>query len=326
MRRLIVLAGVVLAVFLIWRLGPGAVRAVLASASWHLFPLVVGAYVLQQTLGTFALWAFGTMERGPGWRKTPLMRLARVRFVGEVINYAMPTGSIGGEPYKLMALGQAEGRRRALDALAAAKFMHIAGIGPFAATVLFRAAGLGLGGEALRAPFQYLGAAFALITVAAWALVLPGFLGRALLGAYYRYRRLMPRPLRGFRVLLQLDRAAGRQVKRAPVRAALAYALYIGMWWAASIEWAAIARVLDIGGSLGLAGGGLFECATIIVAVVPVPAGMGTQEAGKMALAELLGLAAGVGLAMSLVRRAREMLMLAAGAALGLLEWGRRRP
>jgi hypothetical protein len=97
------------------------------------------------------------------------------------------------------------------------------------------------------------------------------------------------------------------------------------MWWAAALEWLAIAEVLGIGWQeLGVMGAGIFECVSIIVgAVILVPAGMGAQEAGKLAIAQVVGLAPQMGLAMSLVRRAREILMVLAGVILGLVEWRR---
>jgi len=280
----------------------------------------VGAYLLQQGLGTFALWLLGTRRSGPGWAKTGVMGLARIRYIGEVLNYAMPTGGIGGEPYKLLALSRKEGVNSSFMALAAAKFLHVAAVGPFASAVFAGAAIEGMGGPKWHHTFTVMALVMAAMTVFLWLVVLWSRTGRELLGGYYRVRHRVPRKLRGLRRFLHIDVAASKEIKRAPARAIVAYACYIGMWVAASTEWIAISRVIGGGGTgLGLIGAGLFECATIIVAAaLPVPAGMGTQETGKAAVAVLLGLPPQAGLAMSLVRRGREILMVVTGIALAL--------
>lgn len=298
----------------------------LSGGWWPAFAGVVGAYILQQGLGTLALWLLGTRPSASGWRSTSFFRLARVRYVGEVLNYSMPTGGVGGEPYKLLALSRSEGTNPAFRALAAAKFLHVAAVGPFAAAVFFSAAAKGMGGGQWHTSLIYTAAILLVVTIALWSIVLWSFVGRLLIGGYFRIRFRVPKKLRGLRMFLHIDIAAAKEIKRAPLRTTLAYACYLGMWFAASLEWLAIARILGPGADgLTLTGAGMFECATIIVAAaVPVPAGMGTQEAGKAAVAAMLGLGPHAGVAMSLIRRGREILMVIAGVLLGLFEWGRR--
>ena len=281
--------------------------------------------MLQQAFGTLALWLLGTRQSGAGWRVTPFWRLARVRYVGEVLNYAMPTGGVGGEPYKHLVLSRSEGRRSTFHALAAAKFLHVAGIGPFAAVVFFMPATHGMGGKPWLVSLVSFGVMSLVVTATMWGLVLWRGVGRALLGGYYRIRQRVPRSLRKLRWLLHSDRAAAMQIKRTWGRAMVAYACYIGMWCASAMEWLAIAEVLGIGWQeLGIAGAGMFECASLIIsALIPVPAGVGTQEAGKMAIATVVGFTPQVGIAMSLIRRAREILMVLAGVTLGFVEWRR---
>lgn len=299
----------------------------LSGGRWGGFVWVLGAYVLQQFLGTFALWVLGTNRQKAGWKETGLARLARVRYVGEVLNYSMPTGGLGGEPYKYLMLRKREGRKTAFDALAAAKFLHVAGVGPFATAVFFGAAATDIGGEAWRGSLFLFGAISFMVTAAVWVLVLWRGPGRALTGLFYRIRRRVPRRLRGLRRLLNIDRATAGHIKRSGARAAAAYCCYMGMWAAAALEWLAISWVVGTGagpggaGGLGLVGAGLFECATILVAgAFPIPAGVGTQEAGKMAVAVALGMAPETGVAMSFIRRAREAVMILAGVMLGLVE------
>jgi len=242
-----------------------------------------------------------------------------------VFNYALPTGAVGGEPYKHLILSRTEGKRPSFHALAAAKFLHLAGIGPFAAFVFFIAAASELGGKALQVPLFSLAALSLILTVMAWNLVLGRRVGGCLLGGFYRLRRRIPSSLRKLRRVLHIDHAASIQIKHSRGRATLAYACYIGMWYVASLEWLAIAEVLGYDWQqLGLAGAGMFECTSLLVAaVIPVPAGVGTQEAGKVAIAGIVGLGPQMALAMSLVRRAREILMVLAGVILGVLEWRR---
>jgi len=318
----------VLAIYLIWSLGPVEVWAELSGGWWPGFIFVLGAYLLQQVLGTFALWSLGTRRGAPGWRNTTVRGLARTRYIGEVLNYAMPTGGIGGEPYKLILLGRSEGNNAAFMALAAAKFLHVAAVGPFAASIFLSAALHGIGGPSWRATFFIMSGLMAAMTVFLWLIVLWSQIGRQLLGGYYRVRFRVPRKLRGLRHFLHIDVAASKEIKGAPGRAMTAYACYIGMWFTAALEWVAISHVIGMGGlGLGITGAGLFECATIIVAaVIPVPAGMGTQETGKAAVAVLMGLSPQTGLAMSFIRRGREALMILSGVILALIYKNKTRP
>jgi len=141
------LAGIALGALIIWRLGPDRVWNQFSAGSWKAFLWVLALYLLQQILGTLALWLLGTRERRGGWRVTPFWRLARVRYVGEVLNFALPTGGIGGEPYKHIVLSRSEGTRPSFHALAAAKFLHVAGIGPFGAVIFFGGVLSGYGGN-----------------------------------------------------------------------------------------------------------------------------------------------------------------------------------
>jgi hypothetical protein len=292
LKLFLVPAGLALAAWLVWQLGPERVWAQLAGGYWPAFGWVIGAYIAQQALGTFALWLLGTKRSRAGWNETPFWRLARIRYVGEVLNFSMPTGTVAGEPYKYLVLSRAEGKRSAFQALASAKFLHLAGIGPFTIVILFGAAARGIGGELWASPLVSLGILSLVVTAAAWSLVLWQGIGRG---------------------------AAAIHIQRSWGRSIAAYACYTGMWWAAAFEWLAIAEVLGFGWrELGVLGAGTFECTTLIVGVVPVPAGMGTQEAGKAAIAGLLALAPQTGIAMSLVRRGREILMVLAGFVIGL--------
>jgi hypothetical protein len=324
-KRILGAAGVALAAWLVWRLGPGRVWGQLIHGYWPAFAGVLLTHAVQQSFGTIALWLLGTEGGGPAWRHTPFARLTRVRYVGEVLNYALPTGAVGGEPYKYLMLRPAEGNRAAFHALAAAKFLHLAAIGPFGALVFFSSALLGIGGESWHTPFFLLGIASLVFAAGFWVLMLWKGLGRMLLGGYYRIRRRVPRPLRKLRRFFHSDRAAATHIQEAWGRTSAAYGLYIGMWAAAAAEWIMVAMVLGIDWHrVGLTGAGLIECASLIVgAVIPVPAGVGTQEAGKVFIAGVLGLSPQTGLAMSLIRRGREILMVLLGVALAAFE-GRR--
>lgn len=315
------LAGIILAVWLIMRLGPGRIAAELYGGLWQWFPAVLLAYTLQQFLGSFALWILGTRKDGPGWQATGVLRLAGVRYVGEVLNYALPTGTVGGEPYKYLVLRKGEGDRPAFQALITAKFLHLSAIGPFTAMVFIAAAMEGIGGRQWHSALIITSAIALAATTVAWSMLLWHGIGRWLFGGFFRIRHWLPHRVWGIRRFLHGDRLAAVCIRQAPARAALAFICYVGMWASACLEWLAIALLLGLPWrNIGLIGAGLFECVSIIVGgVMPVPAGVGTQEAGKVALAHLLGLEPGVGLAMSLIRRAREICMIATGLIFGLI-------
>jgi|GEM_PF-3915197 len=315
------LAGIALAVWIIIHLGPDRIAAELSGGLWQWFPAVLLAYALQQLLGSFALWLLGTRKDGPGWQATGVFRLTAVRYVGEVLNYALPTGTVGGEPYKYLALRKEEGEHPAFQALIAAKFLHLSAIGPFTAMVFIAAAIAGTGGRQWHSALMITSAIALAATAIAWSMLLWHGIGRWVFGGFFRIRHWLPRRVWGIRRFLHGDRLAAVCIKQAPARSALAFICYVGMWASAGLEWLAIALLLGIPWqNLGLIGAGLFECTSIIVSgVMPVPAGVGTQEAGKVALTHVLGLEPGVGLAMSLIRRAREICMVCTGFVLGII-------
>ena len=106
------LTGLALTGLIIWKLGPDRIWAMIATGSWSAFGWVLLIYILQQALGTLALWLLGTCDAKSGWQATGFWRLAHIRYVGEVLNYALPTGAVGGEPYKHLILSRTRSEER----------------------------------------------------------------------------------------------------------------------------------------------------------------------------------------------------------------------
>src|SRR4030095_10520287 len=97
-RILLFLAGVALAVVLVWRAGWPAVRANLASIGWWFFGLVA-LYLLAEI--AFVLGWRSVMEPRPPLRSLP--ELLRIYLVGHTLNYLAP-GSVAGEPVRVSML------------------------------------------------------------------------------------------------------------------------------------------------------------------------------------------------------------------------------
>lgn len=313
LRALAALGGLAVAAWLVWEVGPVALAGEMRRLSWRL-PLLVLPQALVSLLDAAGWrWAF------PG-RRPPLGTLIAVRLAGEAVNDTTPTATLGGEAVKAWLLTRARvPLDQGLASVVVAKTAFVA------AQVGFLALGLGL--VAWR--FQ---PAPALLTLMAGLLgggivAVGGFIWAQQHGLLERSGRVLGwLGIGGVSRLERLDREVREFYRRRPHAFALSVFLHLLGWMAGSVEvWLALrflGQPVDPPTAIAIE-----ALATgIRSASFLIPAAMGVQEGGLVAIFVGFGLSAGAGLALGLVRRLREAVWAALGYAVLALWRGVRGP
>jgi glycosyltransferase 2 family protein len=299
---LLVLGAVGLGV-LAWRIDVGVVRAAALQLGWGM-ALIVGQEIVAHVFNALA-WRFAF---APGdARAFPLRELVRLRVAGDAVNYLTPTATLGGEVARAAMLrGGRDAGVRAVSVIVAKSTQTLA-------QALFMTAGLILVASAwvppaiLRSPRPW--AVLAVVTAL-------GALG--LLGVRSRWRagasRLWQRAL-GPRVL--------EFVRQYPQRTALSTGMFgLGYAWGAfEAYW--ICRFLGL--QVPIATAMAIEVLSITAdgLLFMVPAKIGTQEGGKVAVFAALGLPVALGFAFGIARHVRELVWAALGVLLCYAAGGR---
>jgi len=277
---------------LVWRLDMSAVRAGLAHLGWGL-ALVIGQELVAHLLNALG-WRFAFAPEDA--RAFPLVELVRLRVVGDAINYVTPTATLGGEVARVAMLDERRSSdvrtvsviiAKATQTLAQALFVT-AGLvlavtcwtGLAFARPLARVAGLGMAGVA---PVMLGGQSWWAAASAAW-------------------RRAFGPGVLAF-------------VRDHPGRVALSASMFaLGYAWGAfEAYW--ICRLLRFPVTVATAFSIEMLSITVDAFLFMVPAKIGTQEGGKVAVFAALGLPATAGFAFGVVRHLREL----AWAGIGLL-------
>lgn len=305
----LLLVGLGLFGLILWRVGPGAVVAVLRPVGWGI-PVLILAYLPVWVLDTFG-WKFAFPAGSP---RVPLLRLLRIRLTGEAFNVLTPTLDLGGEAVKALLL-----TREGVSTVQALASVVVAKTSLAVAEVLFLLAGMGVAVQvfALPAPLQRgMGLTLLLGSVGVGIFVL--LQRRGLFGAVARLSRRLGLARRFWReqapAVAALDEALRAYYAR-PGRGALSVGFHLLGWLAGVAEVALILWFLDLpvtaASALALeAGHQLIRAAAFFI-----PAKLGAQEGGSLILFSALGFPAALGVAVSLLRRVREL----AWVALGLL-------
>ena len=302
-------AGVLLFVGVLVSQGLAAVLATLALAGWgltgvalfHLLPLGLDAAAIRVLLAG-------------GARRARMWDALLARWIGESVNSLMPAGQIGGPLLMIRQLSQ-----RGTPAADAAAAITVSTTFQIFAQVVFALTGV----AALwwRARHAALGSAAALP-----ALVASGVLA-LLIAAFYLLQR---RGLLGRTMRLALRFAGERDWSRMLDRAdaidmsvksmhgrraqvAASFALSLLGWIAGTGEVWLILRLL--GSGVGWGDALMLESLgqAIRGAAFAIPGSLGVQEGGYLLLAPLAGLSPDVALALSLAKRARELLLAVPG-------------
>lgn len=314
-RILALLAGLGVAAWLVWEVGPGVLGRELARLGWS-FPLLLVPQVLVNVIDA-AGWRYAFP--GPLPRMAPLIP---IRIVGEAVNATTPTATIGGDAVKAWLVERTGIRVPLPQGLVS---VIVAKTALFSAQVVFVAVALVVAWRALDAPRPVI-----------WLLAI--LTGAGLVGAggffWAQQRglfRLGSRALSGLgagwaavAAAEQLDRDLRQYYQASPGRFLAASLFHLAGWVAGAGEvWLALAL---LGTPIPFATALVIEAGITGVrsASFLVPASIGVQEGGVVGIFVGLGLGAGSGLTVGLLRRLREALWAMLGYAV-LAAW-RGRP
>jgi glycosyltransferase 2 family protein len=292
------LAGLVAAIYLIWAIGFDAVFASIAKAGFGGLALLCLYFLL-----VFIALAFAWYFLLPPLQRRPAAELYVARLVRDSIAEISPFSPVGGmvAAARLMIL-------KGMDAAYAAASVAADATTEAMAQVVFLAFGLGIGFTQFRhlqgsGPLTEAMIAVLLLAVPGIALLI--FLQKR--GASFAEKlalRFFPQMKQGFSF-----RAAIEDLYDSPPRLAASAALHLLSWMASGGATFIAFRL--VGGQISLVNAVALEAllCTIRSIAAFVPAAIGVQEAGYAMLAPLFGLPAEMGLAVSLLKRAREIVL-----------------
>jgi len=276
---------------LAWQIDADVVQSALVRMGWGM-ALIVGQESVAHLFNALA-WRFAF---APGdARSFPLGELVRLRIAGDAINYLTPTGTLGGEVARAAMLGGAR------DPGVGAVSVIMAKSTQTLARALFITAGLLLVASEWRAAVP---AALPWMIVGSLLLALASytFRSRWRAGASWVWRRAF-----GARVVAF--------VRRHPQRVALSTVMFtLGYAWGVfEAYW--ICRLLGLTVPIAMAVAIEVLSITVDGLLFMVPAKIGVQEGGKVAVFAALGLPVTFGFAFGIARHVREL----AWATIGLL-------
>jgi uncharacterized protein (TIRG00374 family) len=305
MARYVLLAlGTTLIVALFWRIGVGPLASAFGALSWRL-PLLLcfpaGLMIVCDTLG----WRFSFRRD-----RVPFGALLSARLAGEAFNITTPTGSVGGEPIKAWLVRPYASLAESLPSVVIAKTTITIG------QMLFLLLGI-------LVAWSILPAGSALLHAMRWLLVLEcvgtaGFVAVQVLGTTGRLGRLLHRvglvTERGHGSAFgTIDRAFVHFYRHEPRRLALSVGWHFAGWAVGVLETYLILHGLGFSVPLGMATVVDAFGAGVGFASFLIPARLGAQEAGDVAVFAALGFGAPAGLAFTLIRRLREALWAGVG-------------
>jgi putative membrane protein len=294
--------GLVLAVLLIRASGPERIGALIVRAGWWL-PLVILLHT-PQTLCSALGW--GALLAAP--ERPSVRRLYLLRWIREAVNGLMPVAQIGGEVVRTRLLARGGvAMTRAAASCALDVTLELA------AQVVFTLLGVGLlAAAAPRSPLLRLASASVVVLV----LILLALVGaRRLIGSGRLdavgawIARRVGRPLSG-----QPPAIGFRPSRRQQGRGFLWHLL---SWLLGAVEtWAALAA---LGLRPSVQEAVVVESLGQVVraAAFAIPGAVGVQEGGLILICGIFGVAPAAAVAVSLVRRLREVAL----GAPGLLAW-----
>ncbi|MGB8354289.1 MAG: flippase-like domain-containing protein [Chthoniobacteraceae bacterium] len=302
------LVGALLLTFLLVRHGIGDVAAAVAAARWGVLAVVV--FHLVPLFGdTLSWWVLFPLKY-----RLPLSVAFRMRWIGESVSNLVPTSAVGGEIVRTRVAS-----------------LNGAPLGIAAATVL----GDVTLGICVQTIFTLTGVGLLILATGKTNILLPALAGVPLamlaVGGFYAVQRIgifkimgglvgrfakdpgwLPLLAKGGRI----DDAIKEVYARRQAVAACCLCT-LASWFCSSVEvWIALRAV---GVPAGFDKAIILEsiCQGVRAAMFFIPGGLGVQEGGYMVVGGLLGIPADMALAISLIRRARE---LAIGIP-GLLAW-----
>jgi putative membrane protein len=287
--------GAALLLWLLWRTGLPAVIGAVGHVGLAGFVALVA---FQLGLGVLMGVAWGMLGRGRP--DSPMVRYVWGRLVRDAAGQALPFSQVGA-----VVLG---GRALSLEGVSGdfATASTITDLAvEFTGEVVFVALGAGL--LAWLRPHDALGRPVLLVIGALVAMA------AALVAAQLRGAALIERILRR---LVRRDPADGStlpvaeaflEIRRRPLAVAIAWALHLAGWLLGGVQTWLTLRLL--GASIGLPGALVLDSLTAGAKAVAflVPGSLGVQEGALVLLGQAFGIASPTALALSLIRRGRDL-------------------
>jgi len=314
--NLVLLAlGLALFAWFVHRAGPREILATFQRLGWWL-PVVLFPYLVVYLFDTLGwCFAFGADKQRPAF-----LTLFRVRWAGEAINNVIPTGYVGGEAVKAWLL-----HKRGFPPVSATTSVVIGKTVQVAAQVVFIALGACLA-LALLPAASPARSGMAIVAALAIAAVLLLFWIQSR-GLFSLVQALASRlRLRWFEKskarLRELDDRIFRFYHENPRAFAASGAAYLAGWMCDALEVFLVSHLLgfpmDYGTALAIE-----SFITVAKALgIFVPGALGVQESGVWLMFNFFGYAEPQAVAYAILRRGRDVVYAAIGAALLYVESG----
>ncbi|MFM0493498.1 flippase-like domain-containing protein [Paraburkholderia caledonica] len=292
---------------LAWQ-GFGSVVSTLLAAGWGL-ALVAAFHVVPLALDAGAISVLLPRGRDGGRHHLSVRDALFARWIGESVNSLLPAGQIGGPVVMVRQLSQ-----RGMPMRDAAAAITVSTTAQALAQIIFALFGLLMFGA-----YAAHGALHDLQTA---TLIATAVLGGMIVGFYYAQRRGLfgrllgvasklfgKRDWSGLMTRAEAVDAAVQAMYRERARVAASFALSLAGWIVGTVEvWLALrflGHPVDWVDALLLESVGQ----AIRGAAFMIPGSLGVQEGGYLLLAPLVGLPPDAALALSLTKRAREILL-----------------
>ena len=307
-------AGLALLVWVATNADFSAVLHAVPRIGWQGALAIVGAFALGFTadVGAWALM-FATVDATWSW----VGRLWPVQMVGEAVNTLLPFGSLGGEPVKAVLLKRRDGisYREASGALLLIQAVNTSAEVPFVVIGLVVALRRHILSPTLETA-MIVGVAV-LVNFIFWLFVALHRRWLVWLQQRLRAGRWGARLRHGLDVLGDIETHLYTFVRHRPLKFAAALAFAFVNWMFGAFELFLILRFLGAPVSVGDAW--LMETAVVMVRNVTffIPGHLGTQDGIITLMGGLLTGAPGIGLAVAVIRRARELLWSGVGLGIG---------
>jgi putative membrane protein len=309
-RTALALVGCGILAAVVYGAGLGDVTHHITALGWWA-PVVLVPYVIV-ALADAVAWQV-VLPRGPRAPRVPLFRLALVRIAGEAINNVTPTAYLGGEPVKAHLV-----RRWGVATPDAVASVLVAKTGLIASQILFVVSGLvflldrqghGIGAVGFAALLGLVGFGVVVLMVRVQRRGLVAFVAR-LAGRVFRRSRYVARlSEQAAEIDARLGAFYGQEARTFLVTTLLHF-----VGWVLGV-WETHLFLALIGTPVSLRDAYIIESlsGTIRGLSVIIPGTIGVQEAGGVVICRLVGIATAPGLALMLLKRAREIVFTLLG-------------
>ncbi len=306
-------AGLAVIVWFVYRIGPAPILETLGRLTWWQFVLICAPYAVIMAVETLG-WQFAFAQA-----RAPFARLYGARMAGEAVNVVTALGSMGGEAVKAWLI------RRDVSYEESVPSVIIAKTTTTIAQALFLLIGIALCWAVLALDARLLHGLVWLLLVEVAAVA--GFVWVQLAGVMAKAGGLLARlgVLGDASSARALDSALRSYYRGQWRRLSLSTALHLAGWLLGAGE--ALLMLHFLGIPVSVVTATVIEAvgAGVRFATFLIPASLGAFEGANAGIFEALSLGAGVGLAFSFVRRARQLVWVVLGLLVLLaMGWGRK--